>query len=668
MSSGPVYITTVNDGAMDELLLMTKVLGDRLAAIHDARVLANEKQKENARLAGLPVEDMAVTPSLSDVVESHTVLPYKSYKPYVATTFQYLKSRVATGGSTIGGECTFTQQTYGEFICDSFLMFETNALYGSDVSLQTFLAANPSWLPPNTISINGATATASQLASIAEATLTTASVPYVFTTYHIEDALGNILMERNKITSTSALVSGDFSTPYPTAITVRDYVHYAEFPAHALIDKVSFSITNNVFDEYNTERDNFYVIHQLPADRKDAYYKCVCQELPIRGTSSLITNFTADSAVYPTASSQGGIISARQEVSVLAGYQTPKYQQPGLFGLYPNKFDHCRSVSNSLPILAITHADRTFTYKFKTQDKIAFTSDANLRRVKTTTTVLVDAEKNPSNVKSVSEVTPFKVGSTINTMTFAGSSPSLFINNVFLDAALHPIYLERIGFCITRVHRYQSLAFNTPTMNPTLTAFKWPLEYMFLGLRPATNTTTNNPQRNWWKFGYNVEAVGNHMAQSNSLLTSGLYLGTGATTVTAETYINQKSLTSSQRVVYDIESPTITTLSITLQTVVVYDPLESAFYNAYLPFAMGHKNTGGTSERSSLFIPFTFTAGSNDELGGHVNLSRSREFNLNITSGIVGTGQAVEQGTLHALGIVINFWVVSSGNLYLRFT
>lgn len=659
MSAGPVYISTVNDGSMDELLFMNAVLKTRMDEIKASRTqLLQDLTMRGANTAGF-----ALTPTLADISQTHSVLPYKAYKPYVPTQFQYTKTRPGTGATAVGGECTFTQQTFGEFICDSFLMFETNTLTGTTVDLRDFIVTNQATLlPPNTLSVNGGAATtpANFLASIADTQLT-ASASHVITTYHIEDALGNVLIERSKV-ATVGTITTELAAAYTSAITVRDYVHYADFPAHALIERVAFSITNNEFDFYTQERDNFYLLYQVCEDKKDSYYKCIGQELPIKGASGLITNFTPDVGVYPSSAAQGGIISARQQISVLAGYQTPKFQQPGLLCMYPNKFDHCRHVSNSLPILAITHADRQFTYKFRPQDKVVFTSDANLRSVKTTLTTLTNANKEFLTAKTTVEATPFKVGSTIPSMTF--SSLAMYVNNVFIDPSIHQIYLERIGFCITRVHRTYSSNVNVSELDLTLNTFKWPLEYMFVGLRPSTNLTTN-PQRNWWKFSYNVETIGNSYAQSNSLLASGMY---NATVGTGEFYVQQRSLASAQRIVYDIEAPTIVNFSVSLQTIVLYENQNAAFYNAYLPFALGGKNIRGPAESSTLFIPFTFTAGSNDELGGHVNLSRSREFTIKFTSNIIGSGNVVSSGVFHSVGIVINFWIVSSGNLYLRFT
>jgi hypothetical protein len=51
---------------------------------------------------------------------------------------------------------------------------------------------------------------------------------------------------------------------------------------------------------------------------------------------------------------------------------------------------------------------------------------------------------------------------------------------------------------------------------------------------------------------------------------------------------------------------------------------------------------------------------------GYVNISRAREFFFNWTSAVVGVGGVT--GTFYALGIAINFLLVSDGSAVLRYS
>ncbi len=110
-------------------------------------------------------------------------------------------------------------------------------------------------------------------------------------------------------------------------------------------------------------------------------------------------------------------------------------------------------------------------------------------------------------------------------------------------------------------------------------------------------------------------------------------------------------------------------MTVSLQTIVLYNNYDSLFYNAYLPFIFGGFTVSGTADNSALFITFCFTPNDGGSPTGHVNASRSREFTVSVTSPVIANGNYGEsQGTLWAVGNVINFWLISSGNLFLRFS
>jgi len=690
-----------NDGQMDELLYMTGLLARRLSEITATRSQMFAQMQQ----AGQDVSNFAITPNLNDVMMSHTLLPTKTYRPYVTTTFQYLKHRVTTGSQSLGSESTFQMRTFGEFLSDSLLYVQTSAVNSADVSLQTLVLANLStWLPPNTtqsvspstgvVTTNYSGATIGTMVPLFNGTTTGIQNPaaavgvgtgnWVFggttpvtgttnlANYNtIEDSQGNVLMDRDLVNGVGASsISANITTLYPTTILVRDYVCYADFPLHAMITAVAFQINSTSIDSYTQERDNFHILYMLPTNKVASYYKCVGQELAVSGYSGLITNYTVPSNVtipgYPT----GSIVAARQRTDIMVGYQTPQYALPVLTGIYPNKFDHCRDVNNAIPILAIPNTDRTFLYTFAPQSQVVYSVPANLYAVQTqiaynniyTPTTPAGAGPQPTSIVTTVNRTPLTVGGTIGNLAL--TQLQMYINNLFVDPSVHDIYLERIGFSLTRVHRTQSVNINTSLSETTLTSFKWPLEFMFIGLRPASNLTVS-PWTNWWKFTYNTPMTGSLQTKHKSVVWNGL---TNATGTFLDAFMPQTSINNTATINYQLQARTIDTLQITLQTIALYDTTDQFFFNAYLPYEYGGYNITGASENSSLFVTFNFYPNDNGSPNGHVNVSRSREFVVNINSSVVGSGLVSSTGTLQIVGIVINFWVASSGNLFLRFT
>lgn len=676
MSTGAVYVAANNDGQMDELLYMTGLLARRLNEITQSRAQLFAQLQAN----GQDVSNFAITPTINDVTQSHNLLPSKTYRPYVTTTYQYLKHRVTTGNQALGSESTFQMRTFGEFLYDTCLYVQTSPVNSADVSLQSLVIANSATFLPanNTVIVAGGTATTLNVplgqaapnfngASTGAPSLAGAygvGTSNTLNLYTIEDSQGNVLMSRDVVSAaSSASLSAAVAAAYPTTILVRDYVRYADFPLHAMILKVSFQINSTPIDDYTQERDNFHILYMLPTNKVNSYYKCVGQELPLNGYSGLITNYTVPSGNnsipgYPP----GSVVTARKRVDVMVGYQTPQYALPALTGIYPNKFDHCRDVSNAIPILAIPNTDRTFLYTFAPQSQVVYSVPANLFSVLTSITY--------NNVTGTSSALVFSSVSTSVTRTplTAGGAIGavgltqlqMYMNNLFIDPSVHDIYLERIGFTLTRVHRTQTINVSTAQTENTLTNFKWPLEFMFVGLRPATNLTTN-PASNWWKFTYNTPMTGQSFAKSVSLVPSALI-------TPADTLSPVTSTTPVEVISYQLQARTIDTIQITLQTIALYETTDQFFFNSYVPYVYGGYNITGASENSSLFVTFNFYPNDNGSPNGHVNVSRSREFVLSISSSIVGAGLLSSTGTLCTVGIVINFWVSSAGNLYLRFT
>jgi|NOAtaT_7_FD_contig_31_2811441_length_2086_multi_18_in_0_out_0_1 hypothetical protein len=675
MPIGPTFTQANNDGQMDELLYMTGVLARRMNAIRGQRM----EQLQVMQSKGLDVSEYSITPTISDIQMSHNLIVSSTYRPYIMTSFQYLKHNTGSGSAQYGSEIIFNMRTFGEFLSDSALLVELNQIQASSVDLRPIAADNSTFHDNLTSDDDSNTLT--------------------YTRYRYLDSNNKKLLSFSEL-GLAASKDGDLdpvsasnasaklaaiTAAYSQPIMVQNYVHYAEFPLHALIKSVRFQVNSNDIDNYTQETDNFYVHFLLPPGKLAAYYKCVGQELPQDGYTGLITNVSTDatndvtdvldvSPTIPDSISRGNQVSARKRVQVMTGFQTPAKQQPPLLGIYPNKFDHCKGIRKAIPVLAIPNTEREFTYNFATQERVVFTSPSNLFLEKIVDVMTLDDDAAPTtvvgNMLTLNNVTRIDTTRTLTPVTLDGSvlptqtfkRAEEYLNNVFIDPAIHDLYLERIGFSLTRVHRTQAINVSTESGEHTLSSFKWPLEFFFAGLRPSSNGT-DAPQRNWWRYSYNVEVEAvSPIYTTTWSKSSNVVFGAGA-------QIEHTFTGPGETVTYDLQYPTINKFKVSLQAIDLYEELDSIFFNSYLPAVYGNYYINSTPDKSALFITFTFAPASGQSCEGHINVSRSREFAVTYTSNIIGTNSAfTTSGVLHCVGECINFWLASSGNLHLRFS
>lgn len=105
MSSGSIFTLLTNDGKQDQILLSSKYLADRLAAL--------EMRRKQAGIA-----DSA--PTIADIQATHVFFFNVSFKPFVAHAFEYVKVKPSTS-VTLGTEIQFSIPQFGDFFSDMFL-------------------------------------------------------------------------------------------------------------------------------------------------------------------------------------------------------------------------------------------------------------------------------------------------------------------------------------------------------------------------------------------------------------------------------------------------------------------------------------------------------------------------------------------------------------------
>ncbi len=371
-----------------------------------------------------------------------------------------------------------------------------------------------------------------------------------------------------------------------------------------------------------------------------------------------------------------------QEVKTYCnGPQTPKPIQPSLELWIKLKFWFNDDVALAVPSVSIPYGQRFISMTVAPLASIVYeapsiyletisysdTSGAGNGAVATDTSIGVIAASNHANPTFAAAV--WTVGTTREARTYTelfqkaglAAEPTLtadlYINNIFLNPEVHDIFIERIGFSLIRVFRQQSEVVNSATIDKQLTALKFPVEYMYIGLQPVFNTkecnTTGhlvtsgnvNTWRDWHRMTRQLEAQ-------------------NIDTDRVDTPYVVSSCNKVQPNRYWVPVSTIDTFSLTSHNIKIFDAYSDTFFTSYQPFHFGGSNIVTCEDTGALFVnmslfPRTY------QPSGHLNISRVRETFAKITSSYCGTNTTCN---FIVVSKAINFLLVSDGTATLRFS
>ena len=127
MTNGAVFRIIANDGNQDKILTANGILQRRL------------KRVENARMNDPSYSDDP-SPTLLDVTKTHTFHMHATFKPFVASAYEYAKISSQSGTSSLGSKITFSIPQFGDFFSDCALYVKLTAprfskASGSDTEL-----------------------------------------------------------------------------------------------------------------------------------------------------------------------------------------------------------------------------------------------------------------------------------------------------------------------------------------------------------------------------------------------------------------------------------------------------------------------------------------------------------------------------------------------------
>lgn len=452
------------------------------------------------------------------------------------------------------------------------------------------------------------------------------------------------------------------------------YIRYCDYPGERLFKNVAFSVNGNPLDQYPNDLYPFHREYKIGTDKLAGYRRMMGQqsEIPVK-----------------MAASGGRASGVTQSSLITKGPQTPLATQPQLELWVPILLWYSMDVRLSLPSVAIPFGQRFLDLDICNTNEILQHCGA-------------------SSLDDSPGTNPINGDVSIKTM-------ELYIDNIFVQPQIHDIYVKRIGFNLIRVYRFQKDTYTNPSGNTLMSSFKWPIESIYGGARPAANidVTSSKMLDNWHIFGNaNANTVLTAQMASNAVSLTGTIVNTplqagdfdtaliyvnggvpvlnpsfttvagGATTVATVGIINTtltrnglppipllNGLTNASTFAtkaaailamargapgeyFDV-SPTLDTIQLIAHGIDLFKQFPIRFYNSYMPFFYGANMIHTPKDEGKFVIFFNFYPGSYQP-SGHINVSRAREFYFYYTGASISISNPVG---LFLIAITINLWL-----------
>lgn len=437
---------------------------------------------------------------------------------------------------------------------------------------------------------------------------------------------------------------GSVEAANATSNLINGQLRYIEFLGQRLVKNVKFQVNGNPLDEYDSDVHNFHEKFFVTPNKQVGWNRNVGQEIPIKGHVQTKNQFVA-------------VSEAREVRKLVNGPQTAKATQPAVEMWIPLLFWFNKDPRLSIPSVSIPYGQRFIDITLARAAEILQHTGAGGAGIGDVAVPVPDVE--------VAE---------------------LYINNIFVNPEIHDIYIKRIGFSLIRVHRRQTTRVNKSRDNILLNQLKWPIETLYVGMRPTENIdeTDDRMLRSWHVYAQTVEATEDLCAVNGGVAVTGINLIDGTTPADGElpvayddsvvaTAINaaiNRDMTThnnDNRCKMDYQEciPTLITVSIEAHGVPLYKDIPAQFFNSYVPYTYGGQHITTPDDCGALMITFNLYPGSYQP-SGHVNISRAREFYLNYVSTINDTGP--DDADLVVIAIAINFLLISDGSAVLRYS
>lgn len=204
------------------------------------------------------------------------------------------------------------------------------------------------------------------------------------------------------------------------------------------------------------------------------------------------------------------------------------------------------------------------------------------------------------------------------------------------------------------MYRFQTQREQIASDNVLLSQLKWPIETMYVGLRPTVNISASNPSqwRDWHRFVLLTDNVIDLSAKSNAQMVIDDTVAWNAGAGKTKTSASQETF---GHITYPSVTSTIDTLQLQAHGINIFAQYGRKFFVDYMPFVFGGTNiiTPGPASGAAM-LNFALYPGTYQP-SGHINVSRAREFYLQFTSSYVGANTPAD---LLVLAIAINFLLI----------
>jgi len=658
MSAGAVFKLIANDGKADRMIMATKLLNQRIKDVMCARRRAGKSD---------------ITPTLVDLERTHILYVNAHFKPFAAIGYEYNKVRPQSGVPSLGGGVVFSIPQFGDFFHDMVCRTRLSAFTGN--------------------------------AGVTPAQSTVAGSAFPINTdgkfYNIVDAFGNLLVG-------GVSASTDSATQKFSTIPYRNFVRYCEYPGNRLFTQVKFDVNGNPLDQYNEMIPIMLEKFCTPPNKRTGHDRLVGQEVPLTGYGGLcaavvsdadkdntpagiskaggsqsnqtVGLFNENSAVIKDTSSNskdvpvnttivgqtslaalnavGGpqVDVSRKLQQIVNGPQTPKPVQAPLEIWNKLRFWFNDDVRLSIASVSIPFGQRFIGIEIASQNLLAYEFPSIYLET------IADKSLTTGDTYRVKTYTP--IFQQLGISDFQIEKMELYINNIFVNPEVHDIYIKRIGFSLIRVYRQHSQRCLGDNIDEKLLSqLKWPIEYMFVGLRPVWNIKditigagglvtggNQNQWRDWHRLTRMVDATCDETmiseGQSGTITADGSKIGQ----VIPDRYY--------------LPVPTVDTMTLTSHGIVIFDGFCDTFFNQYLPFHYGGPALVTPDDPGALFINMALFPRSYQP-SGHLNISRARETYLKWTSSYVSAKSAAD---LFAVAVAINFLLITDGSAVLRYS
>lgn len=483
----------------------------------------------------------------------------------------------------------------------------------------------------------------------------------------------SVLLDQPTLTSTA-------STPEDTP-----QMAWCNYIGERLIKKASFSIVNNLIDEYTSASVHTYRKTKVGADEIVGWKDMMGQERPHVGYGQ--NPDWVGSGVAGT--------DSRVKYDVCNGWQTPSAQKSGQVRLLIPMLFWMRDVRLAVPSVALPYGQRTLAVELE-------------------------------NSQFLAHVVPRGAGTWDNPLGSLSNiniaRMELIVNNLFLSPYVQEIFIRRISFSLIRVHLIQPVQMTESDHKFRLNTLKWPTEEIYIGARrrqvidPSTQARF---QDQYDEFNYateftafssdgNVDRLVRGPAGSTvAVSAAGALVGVGTQfdtvdaatrlqagdvvqvggfratvqAVTSDTaasvFVNPDTavpatadwakVVSGRSEVKAVERRSlIDTLALDVHGAMVFSERHISHYNQYLMWHYGKNVLVNSTDPGLAIMPFARFPGVYQP-SGHLNMSRVRESFLEVSASTVNSSDASTALTLHVEGRAMNFLLIVDGSAVLRY-